>query len=204
MCFPVTIGGTTSLAILMSLHLSLFPQRDPIKLTVAGAYALSLVLLSRRRFVILILLTLCTLTHMIYTDALMGDISRQRLLEHAILLIVNALSAIIMIETFKQGTHDVRNDEESLYERASFLSRYTFWWIVPVLRRAREVDHLEACDLPSVASSDSPRVLAENFRTWLAAQTQPITAFRLLVGTCFTIQSSVFLSSFFHGIVFLS
>ena len=78
-------------------------------------------------------------------------------------------------------------------------SKYTFWWVRPLLGQAALAGKLDMADLLPLDDADQPVSLSARL-----AEHHPQTGFQLLVTLIFKIQKKIFMSSLVHGWVFLS
>ena len=93
--------------------------------------------------------------------------------------------------------------DRSPLDRASFISRCTFWWVTPTLSKALRKGTLDLDDLPELPDADQPHRLAERFAR-ITRRHGKLTPLRLLVTAVFSTQRSVFAQSFLSGWVFMS
>jgi hypothetical protein len=88
-------------------------------------------------------------------------------------------------------------------DRASWLSRISFWWVTPTLQTAKREGTLELPDLPRLAATDEPRGLMERLaRAWPADGRPRLGAYRLLRSILFSTQRAVFAQAFLAGWAF--
>ena len=95
-------------------------------------------------------------------------------------------------------------------DAASFVSRFTFWWVTPTLRAASQISKassgkskLEEEDLPQLPRSDDPKMLFSSFASYMKRMGN-VGGPSLIKLTFFSVQKSVFLYSLLSGYMFLT
>lgn len=111
------------------------------------------------------------------------------------------LTAVITAARCCGGGTGARAEPTSELDRASLLSRITFWWVVPTLDRCRMAGKLELADMPAPAARDEPEALYARFAA--ACSGRPLGPWRLLGAAAWSIQRPVFLQCCVAGWLFL-
>lgn len=113
---------------------------------------------------------------------------------------------ILMVIRLALSGNEAALDTASL-DGAGLISRCTFWWVVPTLKRCQANGQLDLHDLPTLPRDDLPQALYDRFTAvWscYGSRRQRWRKWRLFVVVMYSIQRPVCMQSLLTGWLFLT